>query len=94
MKALYTNRHIVTLEDASAALEEITRTRREDVADFTNLPNIFMRGRRVGRVPSSSADVIDGDKDMDFNMADDGLGTIYLYALVGTQWLRVQLQSF
>jgi hypothetical protein len=85
------------LQEVIDSLREIVEVRRNDIQDFDNLNNVFISGRRVGRIPSGATDVIDGDKVNDFNIADDS-GTVYLYSLVnisGTaEWRRVALSSW
>ena len=72
--------------------EEITRIREEDIKDFANLENIFMRGRKVGKVPTGSSDIT-GSRVGDFNY-----DTSYLYICVdnsGTAtWRRVAIGSW
>lgn len=75
---------------------DIARTREDDIRDFANLSNIFMRGRKVGKIPANSADTT-GDRVGDFNYATDS-GTEYLYICMdvsGTAvWRRVALGGF
>jgi hypothetical protein len=82
-----------TLEDLARVVEYITRMRPTDTNAFKDLPNQFIMGRKVGRVPSSSADVITGDKVGDFNY-----DISYIYVLVdnaGTgTWRRATLGSW
>lgn len=76
-------------------LKFVVRARTEDVQEFSNLPNIFISGRKVGKVPSASNDVAVTDKVGDFN-ADGTTG--YAYFLVdnsGTaEWKRATLGSW
>ena len=71
----------------------IQQERKNDVNDFTNLNNRFISGRKVARIPSSSADVIRGDVVGDFNVTDT-----YAYFLIdnsGTaEWRRVAVGSW
>lgn len=82
-----------TLEEIKSLLRDIARIRKDDITQFQNLQSTFIAGRKVGRVPSSSADVIDGDKIGDFNVT-----TTYAYFLVdnaGTGvWRRVAVSSW
>lgn len=67
----------------------VTRYRQYDVADFDNLPSIFMSGRKVGKIPTSSTDVVDSDRIGDFNYTSS-----YLYLCVdnaGAAWRRISL---
>lgn len=84
-----------TLKGVFEWLKYVVRARSEDVQEFNNLPNIFISGRKVGKVPSASNDVVADDKLGDFN-ADGTTG--YAYFLVdntGTaEWQRAKLGSF
>ena len=82
-----------TLEHALGQIEQITRTRKDDIAQISNLKNIFVSGRKVGRVPSASNDVIAGDKVGDFNVT-----ATYAYYLIDNagagEWRRVAVASW
>ena len=70
----------------------IARERGNDITDFTNLPNIFMQGRKVQKVPSASNDVAATDRIGDFNY-----DASYLYLVVddsGAEWRRVALATW
>lgn len=74
-------------------LVEIISVREEDIGDFDNLQSIFMRGRKVGKTPSSSADVADTDREGDFNYS-----TSFFYLAVNNAgtlvWRRIALSSW
>ena len=74
-------------------LTQISYLRKSDIETIQSLPQVFLMGRKVGRVPSSSTDVISGDRVNDFNWT-----ATYLYILVdnaGTgEWRRVALGVF
>lgn len=76
-----------TLADALKMLNFIVRERQTDVVEYNNLPQRFIGGRKVGKVPSASNDVAADDKLGDLNYDVD-----YLYILVdnaGTaEWRR------
>lgn len=80
-------------QDLSKFVRDITRKREQDVADFTNLSNQFMKGRKVDKVPSASTDVSVTDNLGDFNYT-----ATYYYILVddsGTAaWRRISLASW
>lgn len=82
-----------TLEEIKTQIRQITHTRKDDITQINNIQNVFISGRKVGRVPSSSADVIAGDKVNDVNW-----DASYLYILVdnaGTPvWRRATLASW
>lgn len=66
------------------ALTFITRERLNDITGFNNLESIFMRGRKVGKVPSGSADAAVSDRAGDFNFDAN-----YWYYYTGTAWRRL-----
>ena len=82
-----------TLDDVKEQLRQITNIRKDDITQIQNLQNIFIYGRKVGRIPTSSADVIAGDKINDINW-----DASYIYILVdnaGTgAWRRAALGSW
>lgn len=85
---------INTEKDVVPALRQIQRLREaEDIVDWNNLPQIYMSGRKVGKIPGSSADVTTGDKIGDFNYTAS-----FMYLLVddsGTPaWRRITLSTF
>lgn len=70
------------------ALQDISRKRQEDITDRNTFNSIFVLGRKVGKVPSGSADVVSSDRIGDQNATKD-----YLYMLVpdglgGAVWRR------
>jgi hypothetical protein len=74
-------------------LRRIVELRHDDVSDFTNLPQVFMSGRKAGKVPTGSADVAVTDRLGDFNY-----DTSYLYLAVNNAgslvWRRVAISSW
>lgn len=71
---------------------EVTRQRQQDVEEFSNLYNLFMQGRKVGKIPTGSSDVTNQDRIGDFNYDTD-----YLYICVndsGASWRRVAIGSW
>jgi len=89
----YPSYTVQTLEDVIDVLRQVVFIRKDDIIQARNLPQVFVQGRKVGRVPSSSADIIAGDKIGDFNVT-----TTYAYYLVdnaGTgEWVRVAVGTF
>ena len=81
------------LREVVEIIGQITRTRKDDIALIQNLPEVLVSGRKVGRVPSSSADVVAGDKVNDINW-----DTSYIYVLVDNAgigvWRRAALASW
>lgn len=77
-------------EDIAAVVRAISRERENDISDYDNLPNRFMRGRKIARIPTGSADVAAGDRVGDFNY-----DASYLYLLVNaTEWRRITLGAW
>lgn len=97
MKLPYLKRDLKTLKDVTDVIDDIVEKRSKDLKDFDNLNNVFISGRRVGKIPSAATDVDpDFDKVNDVNIADDA-GTVYLYTLVNVSgtavWGRVALDT-
>ncbi len=85
----------ITDESTSSVADfcrDIARIRQEDIDDFNNLTNVFIGGRKVGKVPTSSADVVATDRIGDFNFDAN-----FIYICVddsGAAWRRVTLGVF
>ena len=79
--------------DVVKAYRTVTRMRQDDINDFTDLPNRFMSGRKVGKIPTGSTDTAVTDRIGDFNY-----DASYLYILVdnsGTaEWRRITAGSW
>lgn len=77
------------------AYRTVTRIRQDDINDYANLPNRFMSGRLVGKVPSASTDAAVTDRPGDFSFATDAS---YMYFFVESTatpvWRRVTLGAF
>jgi len=73
-------------------LEYICRERGNDINDWNGLPQRFIGGRKVAKIPSDSADT-DGNTVGDYNVT-----TSYVYFCVdnsGTpEWVRVGVSTF
>ena len=83
----------LTLGHVIDILRDICNARKDDISQIANIGNIFISGRKVGRIPTSSSDVIDGDKVGDFNVTDSF--AYYLIDNGGTgEWRRVAVGSF
>jgi hypothetical protein len=82
-----------SLDEVKEQLRQITNTRKDDITQIANLSNVFVAGRKVGRVPSGSADVLAGDCVGDVNYSAS-----FLYILIdnaGTPaWRRVALSAW
>lgn len=80
-----------TLEDVIEQLRLICNLRKNDKAQISNIANAFVSGRKVGRSPTSSADVLISDKIGDVNydvnylyiLVDDGMSGAWRRAALG-----------
>lgn len=74
-------------------LQQICNIRKDDITQFQNLPNIFLYGRKVGKIPTASNDVTPEDRVGDVNYT-----ATFLYILIdngGTaQWRRTALGAW
>ena len=77
------------LSNHTSVLRSILSARGDDISEFDNLKNTFMSGRKVGKVPTESADIAAADRAGDFNYDED-----YLYLFTGTDWRRLELLSW
>lgn len=66
-----------TLPDVIKQVGLITNIRKDDITQIGTLPNIFMSGRKVGKIPASSTDVAATDR-----VGDQNYNGSYLYILV------------
>jgi len=84
-----------TPQDVENWIRDVTRLRQlEDLGDYTNLPNIFMRGRLVGKIPSASTNIEAADSLGDFSFAADGSFLYIVVSVSGTlTWARVALTT-
>lgn len=84
---------LITQENIVPILMQISRLREEDITDRNTFEAIFMKGRKVGKVPTASNDVAATDRIGDFNYTAS-----YFYILVdnsGTPtWRRTALGSW
>jgi hypothetical protein len=81
-----------TLDGVWNALLQITRLRPQDIGVVGNLPNQFVAGRKVNKIPASSTDVADSQPG-DFNCT-----TTFAYYCIddaGTAtWVQWPVSSF
>lgn len=81
------------LQHVKTQIRQICNVRKDDIAQISNLINVFVGGRKVGKVPSSSIDVVATDRLNDINWDNS-----YLYILIdnaGTaEWRRAALGSW
>lgn len=73
--------------------KDVARKRLEDISNFDNIPNLFISGRKVAKVPTGSADIVASDRIGDFNYDAN-----YLYICVNVSgtaaWRRVAIGSW
>lgn len=88
----YPTRIESTLDNHTDWLRNVSRERIADVQDWNNLPNRFVGGRKVAKVPSSSADIT-GSRAGDFNVTDayayfclDNAGTLVWRRVAVAAW--------
>lgn len=82
------------LKDVVTAANDMSRKREEDITDRNTFNSIYVMGRKVGKVPSSSADVADTDRVGDQNLTKD-----YAYFCVsdgagGAVWRRIAMATW
>jgi hypothetical protein len=79
--------------DSTDLMTQICNIRKDDIVQAKNLDNQYWAGRTVGRIPSSSADVISGDK-----IGDLSYDANYIYILVNNAgsgvWRRATLGAW
>ena len=82
-----------TSENILTFCEFVKQERVTDLQDWDNLPKRFISGRKVNKIPTSSADVTSEDR-----LGDVNYTASYLYILVydGTNnvWRRVSIGAF
>ncbi len=77
------------------ALQQIARYRDEDITDRNTLPAVFISGRTVGKIPSSSTDISATDRVGDISFAVDGSYIYYCVNASGTaKWRRIALATW
>ena len=85
------------LPDIRDQLRTICNIRKDDISQIQNFTNVFLAGRTVGKIPTSSADVAATDKIGDLSYHYNS-GTPYLYLLMENAgagaWVRFQGQTF
>jgi hypothetical protein len=82
-----------TLEFLTEKAAYVQRLREEDIENFNNLKNIFISGRKVGKIPTSSTDITAGDRVGDFNYTASHLYIVVDDAGSG-EWRRIALGVF
>lgn len=79
--------------DVKEQLRQICNIRKDDITQFGNLPEIFMSGRKVGKIPTGSTDIAVTDRLGDFNY-----DASYWYQVVddtgNARWRRIALATW
>lgn len=79
--------------DVKEWLRQVSNIRKDDITQIQNLTNIFVSGRKVGKIPTGSADVAATDR-----IGDVNYDASYYYILVdnsGTAvWRRIALGAW
>lgn len=74
-------------------LLSVRKERKTDILEFANLKNIFISGRKVGKIPTGASDISATDRVGDFNY-----DASYLYICVNNAgsavWRRAALSSW
>lgn len=73
----------ITTDNVVDVVQQIARLRIDDITDRNNFPSIFLLSRSVGKIPTSSTDIVATDRIGDFNATasfayfcvDNGSGT-------------------
>lgn len=77
----------------ASVLKFMIQERGNDISEFQNLPNIFVRGRKVSKVPVDSNDIEATDLEGDINYSGN---TMWVCVNEGglLKWKRITLASF
>lgn len=77
------------------AINVISRLRDQDIIDRNSFPSVFLSGRTVGKIPTSSADIAPSDRVGDVSFAVNGSYIYYCVNVSGSAlWRRVALGSW
>lgn len=77
------------------AINVISRLRDQDIIDRNTFPAVFVSGRTVGKIPTSSIDIAPTDRIGDVSFALDGSFIYYCVNVSGlAQWRRIALGSW
>jgi len=83
------------ITSAVQTLGVMSRLRDQDIIDRNNFSNIFLSGRTVNRIPSSSTDVSATDRIGDMSFSVDGSYVYFFIDASGTPaWRRVELGTW
>lgn len=77
------------------ALNVISRLRDQDILDRNAFPGVFLSGRTVGKIPSSSIDIVATDRVGDMSFAVDGSYVYFCINVSGAaKWRRIALATW
>lgn len=79
----------ITKDNVVDIVTQIGRIRIEDITDRNNFPAVFVGGRSVGKIPSSSSDVDITDRIGDINITKDYIYTCVSDGVGGSLWRRI-----
>lgn len=79
-------------KDIYEQLRTICNIRKDDIAVFRNLTNIFIGGRLVGKIPMNSGDVAPTDRIGD--VSRDDTNTYVLQNEISPQWIKYTGSTF
>lgn len=84
-----------TIQDIENWCNTVTRLREEeDLSDFLNLQNVFMAGRKVGKIPTSNSDTSVDDREGDFSFSSDGTSLYVVVNASGTiKWGKISIDT-
>ena len=85
-----------TVSSIITTLRRIIELRKQDITDFNNLNQVFLSGRKVGKVPANSADITSGDRVLDWNY--DNSYVYWVLLITGSpdtlEWRRIAHANF
>jgi hypothetical protein len=74
-------------------LKFIVRERKNDREEYINLPQVFVSGRKVGKIPTSAVDVAATDRAGDTNYDDQYLYILTIDSMGDPAWGRAALDT-
>lgn len=73
-------------------MREIANIRKDDITQINKLPGLYVGGRLVGKIPTSSADVSPDDRIGD--VSRDNTSTYILQNVGAPQWIKYSGSTF
>lgn len=81
-----------TLEDIKIQVRQICNIRKDDITQINSLPNTFIGGRLVGKIPVTSTDVAVTDRIGD--VSRDNSNTYVLQDISAPRWIKYSGSTF